>query len=331
MKNLYALSSHQELIHISKVDKTVKEVFVCPQCSGLLIPRKGKIKAHHFAHKAEDNCSYESYLHKIAKIKFFDAYNRCLLTNTPFTLSWNEKRTCTSCQSIEGIGVSCQLENEPMSIDLTETFDVITEEKKHGDFIADILLESTKKDKVLFIEFAVSHKCELEKQISGFPIIEINLTSDEDLQFLESESPSINLDTVSSYGMPDIHKKAKHIPPNSCKKVFEFGVVFKSHKVLFKRYPIWHLTSMIEKEEVIYTKLEPEKDYEYFGEQQETFLMEALNKGVQVKNCLTCRFSVYNDWRWNDHWFCKKLKHRFTSFNDGATCDSHWMKGKGST
>lgn len=328
MKNLYAYSPEKELVHIREVDKSLKINYVCPNCEGILIPRKGKIKAHHFAHKAEDNCSYESYLHKIAKIKFFDTYNRCLLTNTPFTLSWNEKRTCTSCRSIEGIGISCQLENEPRLIDLTETFDVITEEKKHGDFIADILLESTKTDKVLFIEFAVTHKCEREKRISGFPIIEISLTSEDDLQFLESEFPGIILETVSSYGMPNIHKRENFISPTKCKKEFEFGVVFKSHKTLFKRYPMWHITSMIKKEEVIYTKIEPERDYDYFGEQQEIFLNEALNKGINIKNCLTCRFSVYNDWSWNDHWFCKKLKHRFTSFNDGATCDKHWMKEK---
>jgi hypothetical protein len=328
MKNLYAYSPEKELQHIRHVDKSLKLAYACLNCEGILIPRKGKINAHHFAHKAEGNCSYETYLHKVAKLKFYYTYKSCLDNKTPFTLTWQEKRTCNACQDIKGVNISCDLEDETKKSDLTKTFDTISIEKKHNGFIADILLESTKTDKVLFIEFAVTHKCELEKRTSGFPIIEINLTSDDDLQFLESEQPFISLEKTTKYGMPDIHKNNNYISPNKCKKEFEFGVVFKSHKTLFKRYPMWHLTSMIKKEEVIYTKLEPERDYDYFGEQQETFLMEALNKGVKVKNCLTCRFSVYNDWSWNDHWFCKKLKYRFTSFNDGSTCDKHWMKEK---
>ena len=48
MKNLYALDNKHNLIHIENVIKGKKEKFYCCNCENELIPKKGKIIAHHF-------------------------------------------------------------------------------------------------------------------------------------------------------------------------------------------------------------------------------------------------------------------------------------------
>lgn len=42
--------------------------YTCPCCESDLVLKKGDVKAHHFAHKANGSCSPESVLHKSAKL-----------------------------------------------------------------------------------------------------------------------------------------------------------------------------------------------------------------------------------------------------------------------
>ena len=46
--------------------------FTCPECGGVLVPKMGDIKDHHFAHKTNSNCEYlgETILHKELEIAF---------------------------------------------------------------------------------------------------------------------------------------------------------------------------------------------------------------------------------------------------------------------
>ena len=54
------------LTHIS--DAKTGEKYLCPGCSKDMVPRKGDIKRHHFAHKAsQDRCDSDNALHETAK------------------------------------------------------------------------------------------------------------------------------------------------------------------------------------------------------------------------------------------------------------------------
>ena len=335
MKNLYAYSPEGDLTHVSSVDKNYRLVYSCPGCQGTLIPRKGKVKAHHFAHKTEGNCSYESYLHKVAKVKFYDSYSYCLKNGLPFILTWFESRICNGCQGVQDFDISCNLEDISKSSDLTKAFDIITVEKKHNGFIADVLLESSKSDKVLFIEFAVTHTCEPEKKNSGITILEFSLTSEKDLDFLSTFPPEIALEKSTSYGIKKVCKTDQFFTPQTCKKEFEAFVIFKSNKTLIRKYKICSLNRQREQDKIIYSKLNVEdSDFNsndaypsYREDRYESFMNQALSEGFKFKNCITCRFSVFNSNYWMDkHWFCKKLKKRIENLNDGAECDKHWMK-----
>jgi len=65
---VYALSSDDELCFAGDSEKG--KDYYCPSCGESVILRKGKIKIHHFAHRSglEGICSYESIIHKTAKI-----------------------------------------------------------------------------------------------------------------------------------------------------------------------------------------------------------------------------------------------------------------------
>ena len=111
---------------IRKGNKELKKKYTCCNCGGELIARKGKIKAHHFSHKSEGNCSYESYLHKVSKIKFYEIYTQCLENKKPFYIEYKTKLTCVSCKDIENINIECELKDKIGRFDLTKYFDKIS-------------------------------------------------------------------------------------------------------------------------------------------------------------------------------------------------------------
>lgn len=55
------------IINVSTAKRNEK--YFCPICGELMNPHMGKVRRWHFVHKNAGNCSYESYLHKLAKIK----------------------------------------------------------------------------------------------------------------------------------------------------------------------------------------------------------------------------------------------------------------------
>ena len=47
----YGKNGNENIIHISEVDKNNQEKYFCISCNNELIPKKGPINEHHFAHK----------------------------------------------------------------------------------------------------------------------------------------------------------------------------------------------------------------------------------------------------------------------------------------
>lgn len=65
----YALDVSGKIVHVSNALRGHQ--YYCPHCNALMTPHMGEIRRWHFTHKANlDNCNYETYLHKIAKIKY---------------------------------------------------------------------------------------------------------------------------------------------------------------------------------------------------------------------------------------------------------------------
>ncbi len=92
----FAKNKHGELIIISEAKRSVK--YFCWGCGKPMIPKMGKIRIHHFAHKPGHditNCSLESALHNAYKTMLYNRIKANLLTDTKSELliEWN----CSQC------------------------------------------------------------------------------------------------------------------------------------------------------------------------------------------------------------------------------------------
>jgi competence CoiA-like predicted nuclease len=78
VKYKYALDEFKRIIFIEDLENSKEirqQVFTCISCGNTLIPKLGKIKQKHFAHKHVCDCSLETYLHRLAKEVFEKEYN----------------------------------------------------------------------------------------------------------------------------------------------------------------------------------------------------------------------------------------------------------------
>ncbi len=86
---LYSTASNSigELITIEKAVKGTS--YSCPICQGDMIPRLGKNKRHHFAHKAlTEDCTPESVLHYSFKMVLAQKIEEHIRSQQPLQISW---------------------------------------------------------------------------------------------------------------------------------------------------------------------------------------------------------------------------------------------------
>lgn len=186
LRNRYALGVLNKRVDIFSLSDSTRHDFgpyICYGCKSYLIPKLGTKNIWHFAHKVNANCSPETYLHLVGKDIFFETFSDCMKKEVPYIATIKYEENCIH----HSTGKSCQ-RNLDKDIDLTKYFDAIDLEKPYGGFIPDIMLSSTKHNHVLFIEIAVTHKCEDNKINSGYRIIEFQINKEEDLEILKSKN-----------------------------------------------------------------------------------------------------------------------------------------------
>lgn len=325
MKNLYALNESVELIHIDKVDKQLKSKYKCCNCGNELIARKGKIKAHHFSHKSQVNCSFESYLHKVAKTKFFDHYKHSLKNKIPLKYYFSESRECDSCKNLGKFKRTCFLPEEIKSFDLTNHFDLISLEKKCNGFIPDILLESSKSNNKLFIEFAVTHHCEPEKIASGIRIIEFKISNESDLEIICRNEIYKDQRQTSIHNFVEYHYAGNFNDSSKCHSEMFIFYVFRNGKALLKSMPMSKIVKFMNSPDIIYMDSFSKPFSSIKGWDYISLIKEASNLKIPVKNCFACRFSVSNNKRDKKHsYFCKKKRSEIENSNMGSECENFW-------
>ncbi len=126
-----------KLVKINEVERGEKCGCFCPSCNAPLTARKGEERVHHFAHSKSKECkSYgETMLHLIAKKIFLEDTKLCV----PFF------------NIIEGN----YNDNEFI------TYEKVEIENSYEDIKPDIILKI--KNKIIFVEIAVTHKVDEEK------------------------------------------------------------------------------------------------------------------------------------------------------------------------
>lgn len=155
-----------ELIHISNVSKGLNCQCKCANCGNLLVAKKGKIKVHHFAHKANSECNgaTETTLHLLSK-KIIGELDTIFIPPYHFSKSKQHRY---------GVNVS---HSEKIANGGEIKIDDVVIEKSLRNFKPDVLITSGQKQ--LIIEIAVTHKVNRAKlkyiRKYDSPAIEISL------------------------------------------------------------------------------------------------------------------------------------------------------------
>lgn len=291
IKYRYALNSAQGVVDIHSLSperRAEGAPFTCLGCSAQLVPRLGQSRRKHFAHKVEQACSVETYLHRAAKQAFAEAYQNALVTGEPFSLT----RTVTiQCNFFEKkLGFRCH-RRHPETHDLTDFFDQATLECSVGDYRADVLLSSSKHKNVILVEFAVNHPCEPDKINSGYRIIEFDIQDEQDVERLRSRSISEGGEQrVRMYNFSETSKNAPICRGKCDRKVNMFLVYPSGKSILVGVEPGTIIKRLVGPTAVHREVLGLVYDRDGQIELYRQKVREAHFNGVRIQNCFLCRY-----------------------------------------
>lgn len=214
--------------------------YICPDCNKPVIFRKGDIRVHHYAHKAETSqCSYyehpnESQIHKDAKLLM----KKMLDDKKLIGFYWN----CYKCK------------DDNSDID---TPDFIYEEgdkavleyrDKNGKWIADVALVNEDKVKCIF-EIKYKHKTTTVRPEPWYEIDAVELINDINDCLMEVEKYP---DHCSFYNEPDYVWKIKCIRTDVkrwCNTSFCYNEQWVKNIPAFSKYNEINSCLLCEKEE----------------------------------------------------------------------------------
>ena len=327
IKYRYAYNLTNKIIDVNKLLKqkeTYSKIFRCLGCDEILTPVLGEKRRKHFRHKVDLNCSPETYLHKLAKGRFYEIYNECLQNNQPFFIVLNQDRICNYYES--DFNYYCDLGNRSETFDLTKHFHEIHIEEREDLFIPDLLLISVTGEK-LFIEIAVTHQSSTAKISSNYRIIEIDIKEESDIAIIEKRKISQNTGArfynfkdkiVKKFCNGNCHEQLK--PYAFCKIKYEYFAIFDNSKsaiitITFDEIDRLHQTSKIKYGEFVYrSDLDIIRSKEYIKLVIESFVN---NRGI--KNCFLCRYHG-KSYNYEYSIYCKFLKKNCNS-NEAANCE----------
>lgn len=196
-----ALDKNDNIIHIASINTVNKQTlspFRCVGCHSELIPALGNIREHHFKHKSNTHCSFETYLHKAAKLAVSKGLKKAIEENGNYWLSPSQSITCPNDYRKGACGNCGQ---RKARLNLARAVASVSVEKKAKGFIADVLAESIDEDIQIAIEICVSNPCSPEKIASGLSIIETKVSNETDVQQLYNGIPAGSAD----YNLPLIN------------------------------------------------------------------------------------------------------------------------------
>lgn len=314
VKYKYATNDKEEVIDISNLTDADRHDYECISCRNVLRPVLPVNRRKHFRHKTTVNCSEETYLHRMGKLLFRDIYKKCVDDSKPFLIEYFSPTICNHCVE-HG---PCSLQPTISKYDLTRTFREIKLETRDGNFIPDLLLVSLNGQK-LYVEIAVTHASSEEKLNSGNKIIEIQITTEEDLEIIKSMDLSVNDKRVSC-----INFNPKETIGNfsaSCPKRISFFMLWESGKsILTTKKPFEY--AELKKNKKVFLKDAPFTHPDIYVQ----YLEEAFLEKRMVRNCFLCRYHAIAKYYQREYEdtpiFCKYLKKSCNS-NFAAECKSY--------
>lgn len=153
------LALNDDGIAVDPINAKKEGRYYCPGCGDQLILKKGQKKKTHFSHKATDNCSYETVIHKLAKRLITQAIDVFVNKNGASPVI---ERKCPICNTIR---------EQTLPIRILEA---IEEKRLDSGFIGDVVIFSD-DSAIAVIEVKVSHAVPDKKaEKIGIPFIEVD-------------------------------------------------------------------------------------------------------------------------------------------------------------
>lgn len=289
--------------------------YECYGCGSELIPNLGTKKVYHFSHRPNQNCSGETYLHKLAKTVFFQTYSECLRTSRPFSLSFVRELVCTRYR--EEFGFDCRTK-ERTDFDLTSRFTRIEMEKGYRGVIPDILLSTEDGRETMFVEIAVSHRCEPEKIALGERILEISISREDQINPILDRM--IELDRSPDFRTHNFKWKVDERDhcKGGCQSTVGAFMVMPSQKCILRTGTPREISAALAGSAGYSKNLGPRK---WTEERGRLFIKEVqsafFDSGVALKNCYICKY--HGSTEDGGGVFCKHLKEHHES-NFAAEC-----------
>lgn len=310
----FAMDKESRLVNANDAVKVKGNEYYCPCCGAIMIPRQGNKRRWHFAHKGNtENCSYETYLHKVAKKRICECFNE----SPRFTIRFHQQSVCSVKECPLGTRKPCTWKSEK-EFNIKEYYDYCEEEVTNDKFRADLVISNqSNKRPPLLIEIYVTHKSTEEKLNSNYRIIEIRIESEEDINQIVSSAL-----IEESYGDDEWENKvddkikfynfkveSSHPDENNQANKFRFWIDSK-------RY--FHLDDIEEYDESVKCLSQNPKEIEnsiFRIESKDPIAWDfAFRKlaesGLGIKYCTMCKSYRFNDWY--GQWMCILYKSKGT-------------------
>jgi hypothetical protein len=322
IKYRYALSCTNALVDVYALDGSQRRLgapYVCLGCETELVPRLGERRVKHFAHKQEQDCPAETYLHRLAKQAFFEIYTHALESRKPFYLCRQLDVTCNYFEA--DFGFTCQKQHIEKH-DLTRYFDRIAVEAPIGKFRADVLLSSSRRADVILVEFAVTHPCEGEKLDSGYRIVEFSINDESDVDYIRSRQISnSDYDHEVEFHNFVFHDTAQPVCNGRCDKRINVFLIHPSKKsVLIEAHPQAVRAGSVGvsavHREILGTASHPYQQRELYKQK----IREAHFVGIPIANCFLCKYHGVDGEE--NAIFCKLHKQSYPS-NQATECEAY--------
>jgi hypothetical protein len=317
IKYHYAYDENHNLVNIILLDRDIAKThsYYCVGCGNELFPKLGDIKAHHFSHKKDVDCDGQSYLHKLAKIKFKEKFDD---KDKPFNIQLRRHLICKmmdECPFFEKM--SCKKYTLLKEINLHQYYDTCTEERAiyvdnsglkpviyfnskedREKYIADLLLnDSRNKNKApTLIEIYCSHKCEIKKTSSKLKIIEIHISSDVDIDKWFTNTIVEDNDEYNDLKTKEV--KFINFNPHLTSDV-ELGighitrfVYYNNGNSYVNNYDQSLTCEKLHTKQSQYSLIELNIPCEYldFPNPYHFGLVYLLNNGYKIRNCMLCKY-----------------------------------------
>ena len=180
----YAIDKTGKLVGINDVPHGENCGCFCPACKAPLIAKnQGLKRMHHFAHCTGKECKYafESMLHLLAKEKVREAF----LSKSEFWIKFKYRSFCPNIEKCKFIAYENCYSDKFIEFNIKQFYDSCEQEIAYDNINrrSDLKIFSSTNPKrsPIYLEFYVTHASDLEKLHSGNKVIEIHITSEDDV------------------------------------------------------------------------------------------------------------------------------------------------------